>query len=680
MVSAKNRIWLLRLATAAVGVALVVGTEGLLRLVPGLGPSPLVVTLAVDEATGESLHATSRFYAQRFFAQYKGRLAAAGQMGEHFFVEPASANRYRVVFVGASTVQGFPHPRRLAAASFLQAMLADAWPEREVEVVNLGITSIASFAVAQVVEDALVLSPDLVVVYTGHNEFYGLYGVGQYQRMKYFLRQLHLTHLVDGLIESIGTKDEPTDLIKMAAARGEVPLHSSGRATAERNLRDNLQRVSRLCERAQVPLVLCTIVANDAGFAPVGSTEGDEAWKAQVEQAAQVLTRGYVAPEDAEGALQQLEQAVALSSEHAWLWYLQGRALERLGRDAQAQRAFRKARDLDTMPWRAPTAHNAVIRAVAKEHGAVLADVEAAFADAAPAQGVGWEWMVDHVHFSVAGQVLLARTVLHSVAELQNIDLGLLRSAEAYRRDLGDLPVERVVAYNKMGAMLAQAPLHQYNGHNVRYLKQLAAMEGQRLSLGERRGVEQWMEQGFDLRLRRAQSSRSAEGRQGPLVLAVADQLFTERDFVRAQVHYAAARREVPFTRRGLWAAVQWGWCIKMQGMALTDGQRDEVRAALKQAGFLAHDPAVGASFVDFVKGQLYHLLEERDPALLHLERAFLAEDFRRRYALSLFQALAVELVWAGRVEDAREYARLVGGEVGQEERFLRIVEAQLTP
>ena len=659
-----SRIWFLRLATVAVGAALVVGAEGLLRLVPGLGPSPLVVTLAEDEATGESLHATSRFYAQRFFTQYKGRLAAAGQMGEHFFVEPAPANRYRVVFVGASTVQGFPHPRRLAAASFLQVMLADAWPEREVEVVNLGITSIASFAVAQVVEDALVLSPDLVVVYTGHNEFYGLYGAGRYQRLQYFLRQLHLTHLVDGLIGGIGTRDEPTDLIKMAAARGEVPLHRSGRATAEQNLRDNLRRVSQLCERAQVPLVLCTIVANDAGFAPVGSTEGDEAWKARVEQAAQGLTRGYVAPDDAEDALQQLEQVAALSSEHAWLWYLQGRALERLGRDAEAQRAFRKARDLDTMPWRAPTAHNAVIRAVAKEHGVVLADVEAAFADAAPAQGVGWEWMVDHVHFSVAGQALLARTVLYSVAGLQDIDLGLLRSAEAYRRDLGDLPVERVVVYNKMGAMLAQAPLHQYNGHNARYLKQLAAMEGQRLSLGERRGVEQWMEQ----------------GRQGPLVLAVADQLFTERDFARAQVHYAAARREVPFTRRGLWAAVQWGWCIKMQGMMLTDGQRDEVGVALKQAGFLAHDPAVGASFVDFVKGQLYHLLAERDPALLHLERAFLAEDFRRRYALSLFQALAFELVWAGRVEDAREYARLVGREVGQEAHFLRMVEEQLRP
>ena len=106
---------------------------------------------------------------------------------------------------------------------------------REVEVVNLGITSIASFAVAQVVEDALVLSPDLVVVYTGHNEFYGLYGAGRHQRLQYFLRQLRLTHLVDGLLGGIGAKDEPTDLIKMAAARGEVPLHGSGRATAEQN-------------------------------------------------------------------------------------------------------------------------------------------------------------------------------------------------------------------------------------------------------------------------------------------------------------------------------------------------------------------------------------------------------------------------------------------------------------
>ena len=287
-----NRTWFLRLVALGVGVVLVVVAEGLLRFVPGLGPSPLVATLAEDEATGESLHATSRFMRSDFSRNTRADWPRQVRWASTSLWSPRRLTAIASCLSALPLCRVFPHPRRLAAASFLQAMLADAWPEREVEVVNLGITSIASFAVAQVVEDALVLSPDLVVVYTGHNEFYGLYGAGRYQRLQFFLRQLHLTHLVDGLLGGIGARDEPTDLIKMAAARGEVPLHGPGRAMAEQNLRDNLRRVGRVCERAQVPLVLCTIVANDAGFAPVGSTEGGEAWKARVEQAAQATDAG----------------------------------------------------------------------------------------------------------------------------------------------------------------------------------------------------------------------------------------------------------------------------------------------------------------------------------------------------------------------------------------------------
>ena len=246
------------------------------------------------------------------------------------------------------------------------------------------------------------------------------------------------------------------------------------------------------------------------------------------------------------------------------------------------------------MPWRAPTAHNAVIRAVAKEHGAVLADVEAAFAEAAPAQGVGWEWMVDHVHFSVAGQALLARTVLHSVAALQAIDLGLLRSAR------------------RIGALWATCRWSAW-WRTTRWGR-CSRKRPCTNTMGTMRAISSnwrpWRAAAVAGRTARRRAMDAAEA-AGPLVLAVADQLFSERDFVRAQVHYAAARARCRFTRRGLWAAVQWGWCIKRQGMALTDGQRDEVRAVLKQAGFLAHDPAVGASFVEFVKGQLYHLLAD---------------------------------------------------------------------
>ena len=53
------------------------------------------------------------------------------------FVEPRHTNSLRVVIVGGSTVQGYPHPRRLTTSSYLQSMLGDALPQRRVEVFNL---------------------------------------------------------------------------------------------------------------------------------------------------------------------------------------------------------------------------------------------------------------------------------------------------------------------------------------------------------------------------------------------------------------------------------------------------------------------------------------------------------------------------------------------------------------
>lgn len=669
-----SRIWTFRLLTALAGLGLVAGVEGVLRLVPGLGPAPLVVQRA--EQGDKKLLAVNRLYSQRFFFAQQGRLAAAGQMAERFFFAPAPDNLYRVVFVGASTVQGFPHPRRLAAASFLEAMLQDALPERTVEVFNLGITSIASFAVARVVEDALALEPDLVVVYTGHNEFYGIYGAEdqpapRYKRHGYALRQWHLTHLVQGALDLFADGDKAdTDLLKLMAARGAVPPDSPRRRAAERDLYDNLSQIVATCREAHVPLVLCTLAANDAGFAPAGSAAVDleasqaRQWEQWVQGAAVRLTRDYVAPEMAEAALQELEQAGALSDRSAWLWYLRGRALERLGQAEEAYTAFRKARDLDTMPWRAPAVHSEIVRSLAREEGVVVADVEAALRAAAPPQGVAWQWMVDHVHFAVPGQVLLAREILKGIAQLDagpRPDLDRVRDEGAYRLHLGDLPAERAMLYRKMGAMLSQAPMDRYNGHNARYLQQLAAMEWQRLTPAAQRGIQAW------------------DGK-APLVLAVADRLFAAGDFRRAQQYYRAARLEAPFTRRGdLWSTVQWAWSIKMQEQAYTAEQRKVLRTTLDRVDYLAYDPAIKPAFIDFVKGQLHHLLEEYEPALVYLERAFLNVEFRRKYAISLFRPLAAELARVDRQDDALRYAAMVGEETGRPLDFRRLLDAAAT-
>ena len=134
-----------------------------------------------------------------------------------------------------------------------------------------------------------------------------------------------------------------------------------------------------------------------------------------MDSAATVLTASEVT--SVEDGLAALERAAALWSDSAWLWYLQGRALSQLEKPQEALAAFVRARDLDTMPWRAPSAYNEVIRSLAAED-ILLADIEKAFRDASPPEGIGWELMSDHVHPSVDGQILMARTMLRAFRPL----------------------------------------------------------------------------------------------------------------------------------------------------------------------------------------------------------------------------------------------------------------------
>ena len=75
-------------------------------------------------------------------------------------------------------------PRNLTSARFLEAWLQELLPERKVEVVNLGVAAVASFPVRKLAEQALdQLQPDLLLLYGGHNEFYGALGPVQDGRL-----------------------------------------------------------------------------------------------------------------------------------------------------------------------------------------------------------------------------------------------------------------------------------------------------------------------------------------------------------------------------------------------------------------------------------------------------------------------------------------------------------------
>ena len=540
-----------RLAALALGFGVLAAAEAGLRLVDAGGPPPFLVTLS--EHGRQRLRSVNPSYPKRYFlARHQGRLMASGRMDAHPFLEPASPDPFRIAFVGASTVRGFPHPRSLSAPAFLEAMLADAWPGREVQVFNLGIPALASFAVARVLEDAMRLEPDLVVVYSGHNEYYGIDGaVSRWSpvsnRLRHTLMDGHVPWMLNALLGRVlGTKVTGPDLIQVMGERGSVPLEDRRRQAAPACLAANLSRMTEACRRAQVPVILCTVASNDAGFAPAGSADPglparqQSTWQTGLVSAAEALLQDGAGPEAAAGALARLEGAEALAGGSAWLQYLKGRALVLLDRADEARSAFARARELDTMPWRAPDSHNRAIRAAAAESGAVLADMDRAFEEAAPPEGVGWGLMVDHVHPSIAGQILMARAIVAAMAEVPAavvppVDGRRLQEDDQYRRTLGDLAVLRWQVDHNMAQLLASPPLDRYNAHSAIRFRRLAGQQWRQLTRAEQQGVVEGARHAVDV----------------PLVLKVADRLFAAEDMSRAQAYYAASRRQAPFTAVG---------------------------------------------------------------------------------------------------------------------------------
>ncbi|MEL7363061.1 MAG: SGNH/GDSL hydrolase family protein, partial [Bacteroidota bacterium] len=85
---------------------------------------------------------------------------------------------FRVVALGGSSTAGFPYQFYHGFPARLQERLADALPALRPEVVNLGLTAVNSYTLWDLRRPVVAQQPDAVVIYAGHNEFYGALGVG----------------------------------------------------------------------------------------------------------------------------------------------------------------------------------------------------------------------------------------------------------------------------------------------------------------------------------------------------------------------------------------------------------------------------------------------------------------------------------------------------------------------
>jgi tetratricopeptide (TPR) repeat protein len=368
---------------------------------------------------------------ERFFND--PRAAPRVAIDTTYFPAIKTPNTFRVFVVGESSAAGFPYGRWASPGAFLAQRLGRSLPDREIEVISTAMSAVTTQVLLDFVDEILAEQPDAIVIYTGHNEYLGIGGVGSsfvaarspaLARLTSQLRRFHVYHALERAIGRLApaapTRSEGT-LMARAAREQRIAYGSELYARGLEQFRDNLDRIVERFVSAGVPVLLGTLASNERDRPPfdnvLAETTDAARWGAEHAAATAALEQG-----DATGAERLLRSLVTADPGAAAAHFSLARALEAQGRNAEARRAYLAAKDRDGLRFRAPEASNDVIREVARARGARLIDVQQALAAASESGIIGRELMLEHLHPNVEGYFRIADAFYAPLLELAGGD------------------------------------------------------------------------------------------------------------------------------------------------------------------------------------------------------------------------------------------------------------------
>jgi Flp pilus assembly protein TadD/lysophospholipase L1-like esterase len=394
----------------------------------------------------------------------------------------------RIFCFGDSTAYGHPFDGRTAFPRWLGELLAASAPGKDFEVINAGGISYASYRIVPLIKEALRFGPDLVVIYTGHNEFLerrtysGLLDQGRaLVTLRSVLERLRIYRGLDLLLEPLVSRllsesdvRRPGSLASrpkamsptseftrpgMTVLQDELNTildHSAGLDLYHRDeefsrgvvhhFSYNLGKMLRMCREAGVPAVLVEPASNLKDFSPFKSEHGadlDAPARARVEKslkdAADSIEQGEFGK--AHGLL---EACVGTDPMYAMTHYLSGKALVGLGRTREAWESFIRAKDLDVCPLRATSSILEVIHKNAGNAASFIRFpnllVEMPVTGADGSDILGNERFLDHVHPVIQGHQRLAESILEEIMRL-----GFVRPTKDLSRQDKDAIYTRVM-------------------------------------------------------------------------------------------------------------------------------------------------------------------------------------------------------------------------------------------
>lgn len=346
------------------------------------------------------------------------------------FLAEKPADGIRVFSLGGSAALGWPHGDGGSYARMLERKLRMLYPGRTVEVINAAGNTYASYRVRGVFDEIVAYEPDLILLWTGNNEFfedlaYGMVLPPWPWRHSAVARILHLASgraetekaVVD--VQSYVEADLTASRIGAAfGKRSRLRADPAQYANVVAHYRHNLTTMAREARRRGIPLVLIDVPVNLKDWQPNASLHHEDLGEDERRRFRAHYRDGVLAHESGRllEALAAFDRALAIDDGHAETHYLRGRVLYGLHRMEEAREAFVRVLAEDACPFRDVPRFAEIRRRVAARFDLPLVDAPGALSRMAEDGIPGLDVLVDYVHPTLASNERIAHEVLATLA------------------------------------------------------------------------------------------------------------------------------------------------------------------------------------------------------------------------------------------------------------------------
>lgn len=352
------------------------------------------------------------------------------------FNMPKPMGVFRIFCMGGSSTNGGAFGNAGAFALWLDTMLAAVSTQARYQVINSGQGGFPLSEVLGLQRQILDADPDLLILYSGNNEFFYHRAQPQAWEMppllldlkNWAIQNLATVRVVASWWENKKYKApafevEPEAMRAHAAKFTENAMANDwdrkNRHQIVADFRAGLEELVDSALDRGANVILCTVAVNMRDYEPYGYYHRDGIneeeileWDDLVEQGKSSFAAG-----DYEGARSLFQKALAIDPEPALLNFYLGHALLRLGRGEEAYQYFQTAVDNDPVRDRTGSDLNETVREVAADRGVPLADIALVFRQRTADTVPGDDLFLDAVHPTLEGHKIIARTLLEIMVE-----------------------------------------------------------------------------------------------------------------------------------------------------------------------------------------------------------------------------------------------------------------------